>query len=186
MNLSNLDLLSLQTKQMQEDPTTVALCTALNPQFITIGDEIKSCLIYSRIDYLESDVLDELAFQIEMDWYDSTADIVIKRKLLKNALKVFRTRGTPYAVEQVIQDYFGDGYIEEWFDYDGDPYKFRVVTSNSSVTSELANQFTMAVNSVKNLRSVLEEIIIALSGDMNLYIAGIVHTGDNITVKQVV
>lgn len=186
MDLRNIDLLSLQTSQMREDPTVISLCASLTPKFKELGEEVLACLIYSRIDYLESDVLDELAFQMHADWYDSTASIEIKRSLIKNALKVHRYRGTPYAVEKVVQDYFGDGYVEEWFEYDGNPYMFRVVTSNTSVTSELANQFTMAVNSVKNMRSHLEQIIINISGEMDLYLAGIVQVCDEITIEQAV
>lgn len=186
MNLNNIDLLSLQTLQMREDPTTIALCTALNPKFKDLGNEVKSCLIYSRIDYLDSEVLDELAWQMNINWYDSKADIDIKRALIKNSLKVFKYRGTPYAVEQVVQDYFGDGYVEEWFEYEGNPYMFRVVTSNPAVTAELANQFSMAVDSVKNMRSHLEQIIVALSGEFNIFLGGVVHTGDILTIEQVV
>ena len=186
MDLKNIDLLSLQTTQMRQDPTVIAFCTALNPKFKELGEEVVACLIYSRIDYLDSNILDELAFQMHADWYDSTASNEIKRNLIKNALKVHRYRGTPYAVEQVVQDYFGDGYVEEWFEYDGNPYMFRVVTSNASVTSELANQFAMAVNSVKNIRSHLEEIIINISGEMDLYFAGVIQTCDEITIEQVV
>lgn len=184
MEIKNIDLLSLQTIQMQQDPTVKAMCATLSPKFQSLGDEVKACLIYTRIDYLSSDILDELAWQMHADWYDSTASIDIKRTLIKNALKVHRYRGTPYAIEQVIQDYFGDGYVEEWFEYEGNPYMFRVITSNTSVTSELANQFTRAVNSVKNMRSHLEEIIINISGEMDLYLAGVIQTADEIILEQ--
>ena len=186
MDLKNIDLLSLQTTQMQQDPTVIALCSSLNPQFQHLGEEVKACLIYSRVDYLNDNILDELAWQMHVDWYDSTASIDIKRNIIKNSLKVHQHRGTPYAVELVVQNYFGDGRVEEWFEYNGNPYMFKVVTSNASVTSELANQFTMAVNSVKNLRSHLEQIVIELSGEMDLYLAGVIHTGDKITIEQVV
>ncbi|RII32859.1 phage tail protein I [Clostridium chromiireducens] len=184
MVVKNIDLLSLQTAQMQQDPTTKAICAALNSKFQELGEEVKTCLIYSRIDYLSEDILDELAYQMHADWYDMSANIDIKKNLIKNALKVHRYRGTPYAVEQVVQDYFGDGTIEEWFEYGGNPYMFRVVTTNTSVTSELANQFTMAVNSVKNMRSHLEQIIIDISGKIDSYFASVIQICDEITIEQ--
>lgn len=185
MDLSNVDLLALQTKVMQNDPTTKGLCAALTPQLNIVSNEIDSILIYSNIDKLTDEVLDILALQFHMDWYVATANIEIKRRLVKNAFKVHKTKGTPYAVEQVIQDMFGDGYVTEWFEYGGNPFNFKVITTNPSVTAELANQFNMAVNAVKRRSTVLEQIIISLSAELNIYYAGVVHTGDSLTIRQV-
>lgn len=186
ITLSNVDLLSLQTSYMKQDPTTRALCVALTPQFRQLADEVKVCLILARVNELDSAALDELAWQMHVDWYDANASVEIKRKLIKNAIKVHRYRGTPYAVEQVVRDYFGDGHVEEWFEYGGEPYHFRVVTSNPSVTAEQANQFAMAVDKVKNIRSRLEQVIISMSAEMQLFFGHVLHTGDHITIEQVV
>lgn len=186
VTIKNVDLLSLQTSYMKQDPTTQAMCSALNPQFQLLADEVKACLIMSRVNKLDSVALDELAWQLHIDWYDANADIEVKRQLIKNAIKVHRYRGTPYAVEQVIQDYFGDGHVEEWFEYGGEPYHFRVVTSNSSVTGEQAEQFAMAVEKVKNIRSRLEQVIVSMSAEMQIYFGNVLHIGDQITVEQVV
>lgn len=183
LNLKDVDLLSLQTTHMKKDPTTQALCAALTPQFQQLAEEVKLCLIYSRVAELDHVALDELAWQMHIDWYDKTLDINKKRQLVKKASEVHRYRGTPYAVEEVIKTYFGDGYIQEWFEYGGEPYMFKVITSNPSVTGEQAQQFINVLNSVKNIRSHLEEIIIALSGEMHLYSAGVVHFADFITIK---
>mgnify|MGYP000365305309 CR=1 FL=1 len=184
--LKDVDLLSLQTSYMKQDTTTKAMCAALTPEFQKLSEEVKTCLIFSRINELDSEALDELAWQLHIDWYDANADIEVKRQIIKNALKVHRYRGTPYAVEQVVQDYFGDGHVEEWFEYGGDPYHFRVVTSNPSVTGEMAEQFVKAVEKVKNVRSHLEQVIISMSAEMQIYLGFVLHTGDLITVEQVV
>lgn len=186
MNLKKLDVLSLQTSYMKNDPTTIAMCAAINPQFKKLADEVKNCLIYARIDDLEEAVLDELAWQMDIDWYDANADIDVKQKLIKTAPEIHKTRGTPDAVERIVKTYFSDGYVKEWFEYGGNPYMFKVVTSNPSVTSELAEQFTKVLDSVKNKRSHLESILISLAGEMNLYFSGVVHIGDNIIIRQVV
>lgn len=186
MHLKNIELLKLQTKHMQQDPTTQAMCAALSPQIRRIADEIKHCLILARVDELSEEILDELAYELHVDWYDAKAAIDIKRSLIKNSDKVHAYMGTPYAVEQVVQDYFGDGQVEEWFEYGGQPYYFRVVTSNSSVTSNLADQFAMVVEKVKNLRSRLEQVIVAMSAELPIYYGTVLHIGDQYTVEQVV
>lgn len=185
MDLSNINLLDLQTLSMKNDPTTVAMCESLNPQFQQLANETKLCLIYSRIDYLSEDILDELAYELHIEWYDATAPIEVKRNLVKNSDKVHMYLGTPYAIEQVIQDFFGDGEVEEWFDYGGQPFYFNVITSNPSVTTELATQFTKAIESVKRKSTRLDQIIITLYGQLDMFLAGVVHTGDNYTVRQV-
>jgi len=185
MELSNADLLSLQSGYMQKDITTIALCKALTPQFQKLAQETKLCHIYSRINELAEQILDELAWQMHIDWYDATADVSIKRQLIKTSIVVHMYRGTPYAVEELISTYFGDGYVEEWFDYGGEPGMFKVVTSNASITAELADQFTRVLNSAKRASAHLEEIIITLSGEMDIYLGAIVHTGDFIEVRQV-
>jgi phage tail P2-like protein len=169
MDLSNIDLLSLQSKFMQQDLTTQALCSALTPQFQQLASEIQACLIYTRIDELDDQILDEVAWQMHVDWYDPKADIVIKRQLVKKSLKVHRYRGTPYAVEEVLKDYFDDAEVKEWFEYGGDPYMFKVIVRNQAVSGELADRFTMALNSVKNLRSHLEEIVFGLFCSDTIY-----------------
>lgn len=95
-------------------------------------------------------------------------------------------KGTPSAVEELISTLFDEGRVEEWFEYGGEPYTFRVVTNNSSVTQDRAMEFIKALNSVKNARSWLDRVIITQMEDMQLYFAGIVHTGDNLTIRQVV
>lgn len=186
MDLTNINLLSLQTRYMQQDETTRALCAALTKQLLELSGEIVKCLIYARISELDVTILDELATQMRVDWYDSTAPVEIKRQLVKNAIKVHKYRGTPYAIEQVVQDCFGDGFVEEWFDYGGEPYHFRVVTSNPAVTGEQATQFAQAVETVKNIRSVLDQVIVSMSAEMPGYFGMILQTGDFITLEQVV
>jgi len=186
LDLNNVNLLALQSRVMQEDATTKGLCAALTPQLNSISNVTDTILIYSKIEELSSEVLDILAWQFKVDWYIATADIETKRRLIKSAFKVHKTKGTAYAIEQVIQDMFGDGYVTEWFEYGGNPYNFKVITTNTAVTAELANQFNMVVNAVKRKSTILEQIIISLSGELKLYSAGIVHTGDYLTIRQVI
>ena len=186
MDLNNIDLLQLQTSYMKDDPTTKALCTAITPELQQLAGLISKCILLGNVDNLPGEVLDELAYELHIEWYDATASIDVKRSLIKSSDKVHMYLGTPYAVEQVVQDYFGDGVVEEWFEYDGDPYHFRVLTENSAVTGDLADQFSKAVSKVKNLRSILEAVIVTMSGEMNMFIGNVLHTGDTITIEQVV
>ncbi len=186
MQLENIDLLKLQTKFMQQDKTTQGFCGALTPKLQDIAGIIKNCMLLARVQKLQESVLDELAYELLVDWYDATADISIKRELIKNSDKVHMYMGTPYSVEQVVQDYFGDGYVEEWFQYGGEPFHFQVITSNSSATSELAERFTKAIEKVKRKSTVLDQVIIEMAAELPVFYGTVLHVGDVYTVEQVV
>jgi phage tail P2-like protein len=186
MELENIDLLELQTKYMQEDKTTQGLCAALTPQLQGIAVLIKNCMLLARVQELPESVLDELAYELLVDWYDASADIGIKRELIKNSDKVHMYMGTPYSIEQVVQDYFGDGYVQEWFQYDGEPFHFRVITSNVSATTDLAVCFTKAIEKVKRKSTVLDQVIVEMAAELPIFYGNVLHTGEVYTVEQVV
>lgn len=187
MKLSEVSLLSLQSSLMRNDTTTQAICAALEQHFRQLAEDAKLPLIYGRVDELDAPVLDELAWSLDIGWYDAAADVGAKRQVIKKALKAYRALGTPGAVEDVLRAYFGeDARVVEWFEYGGEPYMFKVTTSNPAVTNEHVERFLMALNHVKNARSWLEVVEITLHESMNLVVAAIVQTGDNLTLRQVV
>lgn len=186
MKVSELDLLKLQTKNMQKDLSVQGLSAALSGQFQQITKDITNVLTYTRIDELSEKVLDILAWQFNVDWYDSESDVNTKREAIKDALLVSQIRGTPAAVQRVVEIYFGDGRVEEWFEYGGQPYYFRIVTNNPSATQEQAALLAKAVNSVKNLRSRLEAVIIQNTENMDMSVGFALHTCDYLQIEQVV
>lgn len=186
MDTKTIDLLSLQTRMMQNDATVQGMSAAFNPQFIQVAEQITNELIFTRIDELPESVLDILAWQFNVDWYESDGSIDEKREAINDALIIKKTQGTPAAVQRVVEIYFGDGRVEEWFDYGGVPGYFRVVTNNPSATGDQAALLIKAVNSVKNLRSRLESVIIESTEDMNLYFGFAIQMTENITLEQVV
>ncbi len=131
-------------------------------------------------------LLDLIAWEEHVDFYDSTLTSSQKRELIKRSDFFHRHKGTSAGVEELITLIFGEGKVVEWFEYGGEPYHFKVITNNPSVTVEKALQFAEAVNSVKNLRSKLEKVEITASEKLQIFFAGGVHTGDKITIKQVI
>ena len=179
MKLNELDLLEFLPKYMQQDKTAQGIAYALTIELKKIINQIEKVSIYSRIDELDETMLDELAWQFNIPEYISTLDIFQKRALVKGCMKTHRERGTVAAVEKVIEDVFGNGYVEEWFDYDLDkPYHFRVRTGNVSVNDSMVAEFEKIIKSTQNLRSVLDEVIIETSHEMNTYFGGFTHVAD--------
>lgn len=189
MELKNLDMLKLQTAAMQRDPTTQALCAALQEPFKAAAKDVDTISLWTALENLPEDILDAIAWGFNMPYYRSEASRDVKINLLRSAQKVLPYLGTPFAVEQVIQDYFGDGKVEEWFEYENQaealPFHFRVKTANEAVTGNMAALFALAVNGVKNIRSVLDSVIITTEAKLSQYCAIVPIVGENIIVRQV-
>ncbi|MEO3948030.1 phage tail protein I [Gorillibacterium sp. CAU 1737] len=185
MELSNVDLLKLQSQMMQRDETVQGMSAALSEQFRAIAKAVEAVLLYANTDSLPESALDILAWQFGADWYDSTSDLYTKRQAIRDALYLARTRGTPAAVQRIVDIYFGGGEVQEWFDYGGEPYHFRVVTGDETATSRNAALFQRAVGSVKNLRSVLDAVIIQTRDTVNFHAGVALHIGDYMTIRMV-
>ncbi|MHC1683676.1 MAG: phage tail protein I [Clostridiaceae bacterium] len=184
MDLENIDLLSLQTTQMKNDPTTIALCAALTPKFQQLAKEVKKVLIYSRINELDDIALDELANQMHVDFYNTTLLIEVKRELVKNSLIWHKIKGTPAAVEEVAKVVFGRSWVSEWFEYGGSPYMFKVnvEATNRGASPEDFILLEKLVESYKNKRSWLELINILLTTNGAVYFGSYLSSGEEINV----
>ncbi|WP_040948482.1 phage tail protein I [Gorillibacterium massiliense] len=185
MDLTNLNLLQLQSKFMQRDEAVEGMSTAIGKQLRDIVSSVDKSLIYGRINDLPEEALDILAWQFGAEWYDANVSLETKRKAINDVLYLAQIRGTPAAVKRVIEIYFGDGHIEEWFEYSGEPYYFRVVTNNDSVTNEQASLFIKATDSVKNLRSKLAAVVIQSTESCDLKIGISLHMADKLTIGMV-
>lgn len=183
-DIYNISILDILPSNLKTDSKIVAAAKAIDIELQKTSDQIKEAILLARIDELSEEKLDLLAWQMHVDFYDTNYDVDKKRTLIKNTLIIHQTKGTPYAVEKLIESIFDEGFVEEWFEYGGEPFTFRVITNNSSVTNERAAEFIKALNSVKNIRSWLDRVIISQSEDLNVYFAGIVHIGDRITIKE--
>ena len=183
ISIYEASVLDLLPPNLKQDPDMIAAAKSLDADFLMVVNEAKQCILLPRIDSLSEDILDMLAWQMHVDFYDATLNTEVKRSLIKNAYRIHKFKGTPAAVEELISTVFDSGEVVEWFDYGGDPYKFRVITANESVTVDKAEQFVRALNSVKNMRSWLDKVVISTSDNLNLYFAGVVHQADWISLE---
>lgn len=83
--------------------------------------------VYSGIDSASEDLLDVLAVQFKVDWYDAGYPLETKRRVIKTALEVRCYCGTEWAVAKAISAIYPNARIEEWYDYGGTPGYWRLV-----------------------------------------------------------
>lgn len=92
--------------------------------------------IYTGIDYAAEEVLDALAANWKIDWYDTEYSIEQKRRIVKTALTVRRTMGTVAAVKAQAEAIYPGTTLEEWFQYDGEPGTFRLHVDVTTTNAE--------------------------------------------------
>lgn len=144
------------------DTRLYALASAAAEVLAARVEEIGSVSLYANIDRLPEELLDILANDYKVDWYDYNYSLEVKRALIKDCIRVHRKLGTPAAVNWVIQSVFGNGGIEEWFEYGGEPHHFRVFVSNDSTFTSMDayEKFLRLLSSVKRLSSWLDGLTV--------------------------
>lgn len=183
MRLTDVDLLRLIPAFMRDDRNAKAFAYAVNSKIAEVSQAIVHAKIYSRIDSLSEEVLDELAWQFNIVEYRNEYDISVKRELIKGCMQLHYKRGTVAAVEDAVKKIFGDATVEEWFDYGGNPYHFKVRTSNIGATDEMVQEVARVVKETQNVRSYLEEVIIEIIQSMNLYIGCKMIIMDDVSLR---
>lgn len=166
MKLSNLEFLKLLPQFMRNDNAVRGLAAGIDSIVPKLAAEIEKLSTWDRIDELSEAELDDLAWELNVLWYNSSAPIEVKRNIIRDSDKVYKKLGTKWAVENVINTYFGDGYIEEWFQYGGEPGTFRVYSTNPSITEAKLQEFISILNKVKRASAKLDGVYITLTGQM--------------------
>ncbi|MBA8967728.1 phage tail protein I [Clostridium butyricum] len=171
-DLNKIDLLSLQTSYMQKDNFVQALCKALNPVFQKLSDSTRLVFIYGRIDELEEEAIDSLAWQFHVDFYDYTLSLDQKRELVKKSIYLHMIKGTPKAVEEACATVFGKTKLKEWFEYGGKPYFFGLDVDITEVgaSPEELKKLDILIDVYKNKRSWIDYINLFIASKGDIYI----------------
>lgn len=182
IDINHVSLLNLLPANLCEDPNVVAAAKAIDGELHSLNEEIRRLSIFDRVNDWSDDEVNELAWQFHVDFYDPLLPLDQRRQLVHNSIRWHRRKGTPSAVEELIQTLFGSGKVEEWWEYGGQQFHFQVTTDDPEATNEKAGQFYLAIDSVKRLSTVLDRVIITQSEELSLYFGGVLHTGETITI----
>ena len=169
---------------LKDDPEINALGWAIAEQLQITARQIRQNIIYARIDELDEQTLDILAYDLHVDWYDHSYPIEVKRQTIKDSVKIHRRLGTKYAVETALGAVFPGTRVEEWFEYDGDPYTFRVIinATENGVTAAQQAAVLERVIFYKNLRSHLEAVRFKVEKKTAVHVVGYHSIGTRLEV----
>ena len=124
-SIGTVDLLRIFPPALKYDPKMIAAAQSIGKELQRTSGEIRKNIIYARIDELDEEAIDALAYDLHVDWYNLNYPLEAKRAVVKDSVRVHKRLGTLYAVKTALGSVYPESEIEEWFDYGGEPLKFR-------------------------------------------------------------
>lgn len=169
------NLLSTLPSALREDASVFALAEAAAELLAARREETGRLTLYPAIGRLDEAVLDTLAWDFKVDWWDGDYSLEEKRRTLQDSWKVHRLLGTKAAVETAISAIYPQTTVQEWFDYGGKPYHFRVNVnvSNEGLDKARLAQVLSRVRFYKNLRSHMGDVEYAVHPEK----PAVIHAG---------
>lgn len=137
-SLKDADFYATFPPALKKDEKMVALGRLIANELHQTVEQTKKNIIYANINELSETWLDVLAYDLHVDWYDYDYPIEAKRAIIRDSVRVHQKLGTKAAVEMALGGIHPKSEIEEWFDYGGKPYRFRIVldTTESRVAAD--------------------------------------------------
>lgn len=155
-------LTAILPTSITNDPKLKALAEALDVELERLSLATREVLHLPRLDELSGNILDFLAEQFHIDFWEPlylTDDE--KKNLIRTSIAWHRIKGTCSAVKQIAAAVFREVEIVEWFDYVGGlPYRFIIKSHGFKSSPDGFATFLRMLNVAKNARSWLDKIII--------------------------
>ena len=175
MLLKDVDIYALLPETYQ-NIYTQCISYALNQAIRLLIKYSNRIGIVYAVEQIPESVLDQLAVEYEIEIYNQNSDLQRKQSLIKNALISYMNAGTAKNLENTIANIYASAQIQEWFEYNGEPYHFKMTATGVNTQSEnTIKEFLDIIESTKNVRSILDTVQVRYP--LN---AGLVHHSRNI------
>lgn len=143
----------------------------------------------TRPDECPSDQLHILAWEYSVDEWDPAWDDDRKRAVIKASFEVHRHKGTAYALDQAIRALGKNARIEEWYEYGGHPYRFRITVDLQPdqvfTKADMRRLIRLALRT-KNVRSYLDYVGLARSVSGTLSVGAFIRSRVTVTIDPTV
>ena len=163
MKIDEPKLSAILPQSLTSDEKIVAAAQSLDAELKKLSGEIKEVLHLPRLDELNSDVLDHLAWQYHVDNYSADFSEEIKREMIRESIYLHRIKGTKAAVLLALKAFSSNPEISEWFEYAGKEYFFKIVLHDLKDVGDDGETLLRTIFDSKNVRSWLEEILFDFS-----------------------
>ncbi len=174
-----IDLLKILPNLLKEDEFSKNISLILNKYLNEISDTYDNLFLMKNLDKFDDRVLDEIAKDKSIVWYDSALSIDQKIKIIRSHRLVYRVLGSEKAVLQLIQDYFGSsGSIQNWHEYGGTHHRFKITLNDLPHVESFLDFFYRFLDSlmwVKSADTWLDGVTINRNVIKNMYLGSIVN-----------
>lgn len=118
-------------ENLRDDENVAAAAGAVEEHLKAVVVDIRNALpLLPNLDNLPDRIVDLLAWQFHLDFYDTSSPIAERRDRVRNAIEDHRIAGTRRGMERALRAVFGseDFELVEWWEMDppGEPYTFYV------------------------------------------------------------
>lgn len=136
------------------------------------------------VEHCDERMLDNQATFLKIEWYDSSADIETKRRIVKSAVEIRRYAGTAKAVREQVSAIYPNSEVKEWFEYGGTPgrWQLRVNITNAKTQYHTIDEMERLLGYTKRLTAHLERISYLVMPDESVAYVG---TGYHGTAQRV-
>ena len=170
IKIDNLKLTDIAAKSTLTDDTTKWIYQSIDYAIQKKHDKLKTSFdILDRIHYLSEKEIELLLWEYHVEGFDETTSIEEKRILILESLLTHMKKGTVHAVKKNLDLLFGSSEIQEWFEYNGTPGKFRVKTKADTQNNDIYKKILNIIESIKNTRSHLENVEFVRENKVNIY-----------------
>lgn len=170
--LNSDSLMTILPSVLDKDEGMHNLAKTVSLNIDTVKDSLKEAGIYYRLGELPEELLDVLAEDLGVFWYDYNHLLETKRRVIESCFDVHKHLGTKGAMLKAVCSVWPNSGIEEWFQYGGDPYYFRVMVEANNGDGEPIRftEIDKTVQIYKNARSWLEDDSVVLRITCNVVI----------------
>ena len=163
-SIENVSLLEILPESIKNDEKIYALAKTLDSELQNLSRQSKIPLHLPRLDELNHEILNELAYQYHLDFFEpERMTLEVKRKLIANAILQHKKYGTKFAVEKLLNTLSRGAKISEWFNYDGIPYHFKVNLRGLKDLDDDGERIMRAIEITKSVRDWIDDFDFDLS-----------------------
>ena len=127
--IHDLSLADIAPPSIKNDETVRNIISAVDPELLSVSDAISEAFIISRIRELPEPVLDLLAWQWHVDFYELAHNIDAKRDMVLGSIQWHRKKGTRAAIISALEMVGVEAKFTAWYEEEenkNNPYTFAI------------------------------------------------------------
>ena len=177
--INEIILQDVMPSNLLKDSNTNAIAESLNSELGQVSQVTREALILPRLDELDEQIVDMLAWQYHVDFYELADDIDMKRRMVRESLLWHMKKGTKYAIIKALDMLGIEAEYKNWYEFEPvhEPYTFEIYAHvrddyyRHHNYEEMVQNIYRAVNKSKAARSLMSrlETEIERQEEMQLY-----------------